>query len=778
MNCIVVVFGTRPEFIKLFSVIEQLKRIKNTRIIIVNANQQPDLLEPLLSYYKFRPDHTLKGVNGSGLLQSVYKIADQLNEVVKSILSENEVDFILAQGDTNTVLATSIVSRYNKIKFAHVEAGLRSFSDSDPFPEEMNRKLAGHGAFVHFAPDKIAIANLQKEKIKDNIVLTGNTIVDFLKSHYKIKKQKRDTILITLHRRNNKEYRSKKILNICIGLATRYPKYNFLWVQHPSAPDNKQAELCISNFKHIQPLNPEELLKLYNQTAVIITDSGGMQEEGISLGIPVLITRNFTERPGGIINKRSFLTGNAGEQLEHLFEKVISKWNYSESNLFGKGNASVRIREWFERYFKEKKIYDVAFLGFGPAGSGVMINMLQRNLTTRLKKKKIVILDKSDSILKGNITSYHINSDTYAKTFTEFVDNIKDPAAKKLSGKASYKKLKAIDGNVALKKADEFLSDASAIYSKVIGKLRNVDLRNKEIAQRIICSNNGFRIRSIASNGSFFTEHEYHAKKIVMACGGVQDRSEILNRKIGSSTMNLLNYAEKVIYTDDLFRGKQSSNLSKQKKPSVLIIGSSHSAFTSTVYLKKYFQEKKIINYSIKIIYRSMPKPFFLTLEEAHKNGFTDYGTDDTCPLTGRVNRLSGLRFEARELFLNLIKAGKADKVALSEIPSGDTELQDVLERADIIIPAFGYIPNAVEVIGQNGESVKLNIGIGKRFVNDKCQVLDINENVVENIFGVGLASGFVPSGKLGGEKNFKGQTNGYWLYQNGVGEIIADQVF
>ena len=176
-------------------------------------------------------------------------------------------------------------------------------------------------------------------------------------------------------------------------------------------------------------------------------------------------------------------------------------------------------------------------------------------------------------------------------------------------------------------------------------------------------------------------------------------------------------------------------------------------------------------------MYRSLPKPFFLTLEEAHRNGFTDYNADDTCPLTGRVNRLSGLRFEARELYLKLLKNGKKC-VKLSEIPENENELLAKLNESDIIIPAFGYVPNAVEMVSSKGESLKLNIGIGKRFVNDKCQVLDTDENVIENVYGIGLASGFVPSGKLGGEKNFKGQTNGYWLYQNGVGEIIADQVF
>ncbi|MCZ8285763.1 MAG: UDP-N-acetylglucosamine 2-epimerase, partial [Bacteroidia bacterium] len=145
MNCIVVVFGTRPEFIKLFSVIEQLKRIKDTDVIIINANQQPDLLEPLLKHFKFEADYTLKGVNGSDLLESSQKITNQLNEIIKSIRLRKEIDFILAQGDTNTVLAASTAGRYNGIKFSHIEAGLRSFSDNDPYPEEMNRKLDGAG---------------------------------------------------------------------------------------------------------------------------------------------------------------------------------------------------------------------------------------------------------------------------------------------------------------------------------------------------------------------------------------------------------------------------------------------------------------------------------------------------------------------------------------------------------------------------------------------------------------------------------------------------------
>lgn len=778
MNCIVVVFGTRPEFIKLFPVIKELKKIKETKTIVINANQQPDLLEPLLKHFAFEADYKLQGVNDGSLLERTQKMSSQLNIEIEKILSRNPIDFILAQGDTNSVLAASIVSRYNGIKFAHVEAGLRSFSYNDPYPEELNRKMAGHNAEVHFAPDKTAVTNLQNEGIKKNVILTGNTVVDFLKLNFKRKREKRNTVIITQHRRNSKEHRADKILNICIGLANKYPNYNFVWINHPSSPNTKQSELQLSNFKTSSPLNTQEILQLYNKTAIIITDSGGMQEEGMSLGIPVLVTRNFTERQAGVLWKKSFLAGSYGEKLESLFDKVISKWNYTESRLFGTGNASIKIRQWFEKYFKQKTIYDVAFLGFGPAGSGVIINMFQRKQISRLKKSKILILDKSEYIIKGNITSYYINSDTYAKTFSEFVGNVSSKSANSLANKSSYKKINAIDGNIALKGVEEFLTDASAIYSKAIKEFKNTKLRSKEIALQVVKYQDGiFNVKSVSDEGSFFREHEYSAKKIVIACGGTQNRMEIISRCIGKTRVNLINHAEKVVFTDDLFRAKQNAMLVKNKKPSILIIGSSHSAFMSVVYLKKYFNENNIAEYNIHIMYRSMPKPFFLTLEEAHKNGFTDYNMDDTCPITGRVNRLSGLRFEARELFLNLLKDCERG-IRLSEIPADENDLIAKLSETDIIIPAFGYVPNAVEMVNGNGENLGLNIGIGKRFVNDKCQVLDANEKVIENVFGIGLASGFVPSGKLGGEKNFKGQTNGYWLYQNGVGEIIADQIF
>ncbi|MBK7668361.1 MAG: UDP-N-acetylglucosamine 2-epimerase [Sphingobacteriaceae bacterium] len=144
-----------------------------------------------------------------------------------------------------------------------------------------------------------------------------------MSTYYKRKSKKRNTVIITQHRRNNKEYRSDKILNICIGLASRYPDYNFLWILHPSSVNKKQSDLRISNFKSVSPLNPLELLKLYTQTSVIITDSGGMQEEGISLGIPVIITRNFTERQNGILKGKSFLSGSSGEKLEPIFERYF-----------------------------------------------------------------------------------------------------------------------------------------------------------------------------------------------------------------------------------------------------------------------------------------------------------------------------------------------------------------------------------------------------------------------------------------------------------------------
>lgn len=774
MNRIILVFGTRPEFIKLFTVIKELKKIRNLDLILINANQQPDLIQPLLKQFTISAHYTLNCPMSCDLAASIGELTKQLDAVIRTICTEKPVDFIIAQGDTNTVFAASMAGKYNSVKFAHVEAGLRSFSDHDPFPEEMNRKLVGANSYVHFAPEKNAVKNLQQEGIrKECIVLSGNTVIDFCKLYSKKGAKRRNTVLITQHRRNKKGYNINKILDECLSLALAHPQLNFIWIGHPSQANFKIENLTVSNFNFVSPLDPLKLLEIYAKTAVIITDSGGVQEEGIYHGIPVIITRNYTERQVGVLKKRSFLAGSNGEFIEPLFEMVMKKWSYKPSYIFGKGDASVRIRKWFEDYFNAKVVHDVAFLGFGPAGSGVIINMLQRNELYRLKKKKVLVLESSDAILKGHISKYGINSDTYARTFVEFSEVMKNSMAKKLLAKRSYKKLSSINGNVPLREVDEFLQDASVLFEKFIKAFPNIDIHCNEKVQSVIRINDDlFKIRTISRKNGSIKEQEYYTKKIVTACGGHQDKNAILNSRMGNSSLKPETFAFKVVFTHDLFLGKNDTVLRSLKNPKVLIIGSSHSAFTSAIYLRRLLKN----NCEVTMLYRSMPKPFFLTLEEAHANGFTDYTADDTCLLTGRVNRLSGLRFEAKDLLLDLLNK-RPSNIQMMPIPK-EEELRHLLEEADYIIPAFGYIHNVPQIADQNGEELKLNLGPGKRFVNDQCQALDSNGVVVKNIFAIGLASGFVPSGKLGGEKNFRGQTNGYWLYQNGVGEIIADQIF
>ena len=312
-----IVFGTRPEAIKMAPlVIEFLKDKENFETRVCVTAQHREMLDQVLIFFEIKPDYDLDLMKPN---QNLYALTSEIILGLKPILEEFKPDFVYVHGDTSTTMATSIAAFYSGAKVCHVEAGLRTHNKYSPFPEEINRQITGRIADIHFAPTITSKANLLLENISSSsILVTGNTVIDaLLQSSDKVNTIKNEeieslkstvdfnkkVILVTGHRREN---HGDGFINICAALkeiAVTSPDVQIIYPVHlnPNVKGPVYEILGdVSNIKLIKPLAYPAFVWLMNQSYIIITDSGGVQEEAPSLGKPVLVMRDTTERPEAV----------------------------------------------------------------------------------------------------------------------------------------------------------------------------------------------------------------------------------------------------------------------------------------------------------------------------------------------------------------------------------------------------------------------------------------------------------------------------------------------
>ena len=377
MKKILFVFGTRPEAIKMAPVIKAFKdeKIFDTKVCVTGQHRQ--MLDQVLDLFDIKPDYDL---NIMELGQDLFDITANVLSGMKNILSEYSPDLVLVHGDTSTTSATAISAFYQKIKVGHVEAGLRTGNIYSPWPEEVNRQISGVIANYHFAPTLTSMENLLKEnKNKENILVTGNTVIDalflvldkiekdaklkntILKSisdQYKFNSDKK-IILVTGHRRENF---GEGFTNICKALkkiADDNHDVDIVYPVHLNPNVQKPVKNILSNSKNIYLINPlsyENFIYLMSKSYFIITDSGGVQEEAPSLGKPVLVLRNTTERPEALEAGTVKLVGTNFEAIVNESQKFLDdekeyKKMSKAHNPYGDGSASKRI----VNFFKTKK---------------------------------------------------------------------------------------------------------------------------------------------------------------------------------------------------------------------------------------------------------------------------------------------------------------------------------------------------------------------------------------------------------------------------------------
>lgn len=357
---VMTVFGTRPEAIKMAPVVLELKKHQEEiETIVVVTAQHRDMLDQVLQCFKIRPDYDLNMMKER---QTLEEITTRGIGELSALMKELQPDIVLVHGDTTTTFIASLAAFYNKIQIGHVEAGLRTGNKYSPYPEEMNRQLTGVLADLHFAPTNQAAENLILENKKsDSIHITGNTAIDALKTtvrkdyeHPILSGLNGDRMLLmTAHRRENIGKPMEEIFRSVKRLLEDHTDIQVVFPLHKNPVVREIAYRIFGETERLHLIEPLEVLDFHNFAAhahLIMTDSGGVQEEAPSLGVPVLVLRDTTERPEGIEAGTLLLAGIEEERIYQLATDLLTneetyKKMATASNPYGDGFASKRIVE-------------------------------------------------------------------------------------------------------------------------------------------------------------------------------------------------------------------------------------------------------------------------------------------------------------------------------------------------------------------------------------------------------------------------------------------------
>lgn len=359
---IMVVFGTRPEAIKMCPLVKELKKREKLNTVVCVTGQHREMLDQVLDAFNIVPDYDLSIMKAK---QTLFDVTINILQKMKDILEEVKPDVVLVHGDTSTTFVTSLACFYLQIPVGHVEAGLRTYNIYSPYPEEFNRQAVGIVAKYNFAPTQISKENLLKEgKDPSTIYITGNTAIDALKTtvrddytHEQLEWAAGSRlIMITAHRRENLGEPMRNMFKAIKRIVDEHQDIKAIYPIHMNPVVREAANEILGNCDRIRIIDPLEVLDFHNflsRSYLILTDSGGIQEEAPSLGKPVLVMRDTTERPEGITAGTLKLVGTNEDNIYNTFRLLLEDKNEYEkmsqaNNPYGDGYASKRIADILE----------------------------------------------------------------------------------------------------------------------------------------------------------------------------------------------------------------------------------------------------------------------------------------------------------------------------------------------------------------------------------------------------------------------------------------------
>ena len=357
MKKVMLVFGTRPEAIKMCPLVLELKKREDIQTLVCVTGQHRQMLDQVLKAFRVVPDYDLSIMKDR---QTLFDVTTNILEGIKSVLEREQPDIVLVHGDTSTTFVTALACFYLQIPVGHVEAGLRTYDIYSPYPEEFNRQAGGIIAKYNFAPTDLSRENLIREgKKPESIYVTGNTAIDALKTTVREDYNHPELewaagsrlIMLTAHRRENLGDPMHHMFRAIRRIVDEYPDIKVIYPIHMNPVVRKAADEELGNDDRIHIIEPLEVLDFHNFLArsyLILTDSGGIQEEAPSLGKPVLVMRDTTERPEGIAAGTLKLVGTNEETIYAEFKRLLDDCSAYEamskaSNPYGDGHACERI---------------------------------------------------------------------------------------------------------------------------------------------------------------------------------------------------------------------------------------------------------------------------------------------------------------------------------------------------------------------------------------------------------------------------------------------------
>lgn len=362
MKKVMLVFGTRPEAIKMCPLVNELKARKQLETIVCVTGQHRQMLDQVLEAFQVEPDYDLSVMKDR---QTLFDVTTNILNKIKEVLEEEKPDVVLVHGDTSTTFVTALACFYLQIPVGHVEAGLRTYNIYSPYPEEFNRQAVSIISEFNFAPTELSKQNLLKEGKKENkIFVTGNTAIDALKTTVREDYTHSDLewasdsrlIMITAHRRENLGEPMKHMFRAIRRVMDEHPDVKAIYPIHMNPVVREIADSILGDDERIRIIEPLEVLDFHNflnRSYMILTDSGGIQEEAPSLGKPVLVMRDTTERPEGIAAGTLKLVGTEEETIYQNFKNLLEDEEEYEkmskaSNPYGDGFACKRIADILE----------------------------------------------------------------------------------------------------------------------------------------------------------------------------------------------------------------------------------------------------------------------------------------------------------------------------------------------------------------------------------------------------------------------------------------------
>jgi hypothetical protein len=427
----------------------------------------------------------------------------------------------------------------------------------------------------------------------------------------------------------------------------------------------------------------------------------------------------------------------------------------------------------------------VAIIGGGPAGLAPLLAAHRRGRLADLLREGVTVVEQSGSVGEGTIGRWCISSDSTAFTFADCLAGPPDSELASLRNHALTKEFVEVgQGTVPLQRAGEFLGLVGQAMKEVIEASPNGRVLKGYRAVSTQRTSSGWltRMKDIETG----RERTIESRNVVLATGASQPEERLRSEHVAG--VNLVERCgERLMQSGEVvstagFAAVSARLAALGRPPRVAIVGGSTSAAAVAHALLNRMPGVTFGPNGLAILHRRPLRIFYPNVEAALADGYTEFGPDDICPISGRVFRLSGFRLDSRELIMRARGIGgrpAEPRLQLHRLGVDDAASLELLDNADLVIAALGYRPRALPVFDEAGERVILQSETGPqaRLVDNYCRVMDASGNALPHLFAIGLAAGFVPYGKLGGEKSFRGQANGLWLWQNDVGALIADAI-